>query len=131
MARQKSKARHFSARFNPVTDDNERRVIEIIDDYAGRGYNFKNLALNAILEYEGVPVVSPSAMNSMQLLKQMQSMLVEFAQEILEQINSGERSAAQYEDVGDEGNEGAPSRFAQQFAAGFMERQRRVMGDED
>lgn len=130
MVRKKSEARHFSARFNPITDENERRVIEIIDDYVKRGYNFKNLALNAILEYEGVPVVSPHTMNSMQLLKQMQSMLVEFAQEILEQINSGERSTAQYDDASDE-DEGAPSRFAQQFAAGFMERQRRVMGDED
>lgn len=121
MTREKtSEARYFSARFNPKTSEEDKKAVEIIDEWIARGYNFKSIVTDAILRSEGY---TPEMFNdpASQLLNRMEDILADFAEDLIKRIGSAPRRPV-LEDNGDEGEESANG-FARNFAKGFIQRQ--------
>lgn len=130
MPRKPSEAKHYSVRLNPRTDENERRVIEIVEAYKEQGATFKDVVIPAILQMEGLPLIDRSSLGLQAIMRQMQGMLERFAQDIVEQMRAGGHTLPD-DDTDYSAESGAPSAFAKRFANSFLERQQRVMGDED
>lgn len=132
MSKQKtSKARVYAMRLNPI-NERERKVMEIIEGWIERDYDFKKLAMDRILRGEGF---TPEMFEHDQrgqfayFLSQMESMFSRFAEEIISELqHGGARMSAENQDAGQDGE---TSQFAQNFARSFIQRQKRGLGDDE
>lgn len=127
MARQKtSKAVIYSARLNPVTSEEDRKAIEIIKDLEADGFNFKQIAVDAILRAGGVkPEMFAREGGTSKLLAQLETMLADFSSDLMRNLKN--RGDVQTE--GDESDDEGISNFASTFAKGYIQRQQQALGD--
>lgn len=127
MARAKtSQAKIYPARLNPA-NELEAKAIEIINYWADRGVNFKQLIVDNILRCEGITPEMFSQQSGAFLFDRFEGMLNQFAGELLEKIQvKGSRIAVE----SDEDERVATSRFAKNFTRSFVQRQQAVQGDE-
>jgi DNA-binding transcriptional MerR regulator len=122
-----TEAEHRSMRLNPRTSAADAKVLEIIKKWEAQGFNFKQIASDAILRAEGIrpETFNDPALKDQQLLGQIEDMLARFADDLIKQIGSrSQGTRADEEDDGDDGPEEQPvSKFARNFAKGFLQRQ--------
>lgn len=120
MPREKtSQAEHFSARLNPVTSPEDRAALEIIHDLEGKGYNFKQIVVDAILKASGHTPEMFAKHNPADLLLGVENLLERFTGEIIGQIRQGNVSLDELTDADEHGN----SPFMQNFTKSFVRRQ--------
>lgn len=124
-----SKAKYYSARFNPATSEEDARTIEIIERYLAEGYKFKDIAQDAILRAEGYKpeMFNSGDRNDMKFLSQLENMFTRFAEELMQRI--GDRAYITGDTAPDDEPEQPTSKFARSFAKGFLQRQQ--SGDKD
>lgn len=131
MARQKTtKAEIHCARFNPIHPE-ELRVIEAINYWKERGFNFKQLVTDRILRVEGVPPEfygNQHEVTSEAIAGVIEPLLERFAQEIIEQLRAQGVAVQGHELSNDDLR---PSTFAKTFASSFMKRQQQGLGDDE
>lgn len=126
MARQKTtQAVIKHARFNPATSAEEKAALDIIQELEADGYNFKQIAVDAILRMNGAKPEMFARPNPQNMMADMEDMLSRYAQEI---ITAVKRGGVQIED---EANGDSDSPFSRNFAKSFMQRNQRAMGDEE
>lgn len=121
MARQPSIAVYYHANMNPRTSETDRKAVEIIEALKAKGFNFKQIAVDAILRAQGVdPIAVPQ--NGLTTVA-LEDLLTRFADQIISEIKSTGGSI-RLPDVQqeDEGN-GKASPFAKRFAKSFANRQ--------
>lgn len=121
MARQPSIAVYYHANLNPRTSEADRKAVEIIEGLKAKGYNFKQIAVDAILQVNGIdPAVIPQ--NGLTTVA-LEDLLTRFADQIIGEIKSSGGSIrlpdAQPEDTAN----GKASPFAKRFAKSFASRQ--------
>lgn len=120
MPREKtSQAEHFSARLNPITSPEDRAALEIIHDLEGKGYNFKQIVVDAILRVSGHTPEMFSRHNPSDLLLGVENLLERFAGEIVGQIKQGNITLEDIPGTDVSGN----SPFMQNFTKSFVQRQ--------
>jgi hypothetical protein len=120
MPRQKTtQAEHFSARLNPVTSPEDRAALEIIHDLEDKGYNFKQIVVDAILKASGHTPEMFARHNPSDLLLGIENLLERFTGEIIGQIRQGNISLDDIADADANGN----SPFMQNFTKSFVQRQ--------
>lgn len=121
MAKQTSKAEHFSARLNPRSSEAERRALEIITSLTGQGYNFKEIVVDAIIRAGGIdPATLPSAGLT---ADKLETVLAQFADKIIGELKAaGVKTPNDSEFEIDETEESSP--FARNFAASFSNRKK-------
>ena len=132
MAREKtSKAVIKTARINPETSAEEKTALEIINRWEKQGYNFKQIAVDAILQADGKrPEMFTKQGNSGQaIIASMEHLLAQFAQEIIQALQGSGLQAPAQDDDADDGQ--GTSSFARGFAKSFMQRQQRGLGSDD
>lgn len=113
------------ARLNPVTSIEDKKALEIIAELEAEGYNFKQIAVDAILRAGGAKPEMFARTSNGDLMSGMEDMLSRFADEILSKIQiSGGR-------INEESSDDQESPFSRNFAKSFMQRQQRAMGDEE
>lgn len=120
-----SEAEKLTAHLNPIHPD-EREVLNIVRELKGRGYNFKQIVVDAILRWDGKDPVTFQHEPGASILPQLEQMFASFAQEIVNQVKTGRIQA---DDIEEDGERASP--FAQRFAKSFVQRQQRAMGDEE
>ncbi len=121
MAREASIAVYYHANLNPRTSEADRKAIEIIEALKKQGYNFKQIAVDAILKNNGInPSVIPQ--NGLTTVG-LEDILTRFADQIISEIKANGGSIrlpdVQSEDV----SNGKASPFAKRFAKSFANRQ--------
>lgn len=128
-----SEAVYKTMRLNPKNDV-DREVLEILNELEdpAKGITFKTVAVDAILRNAGrtPEIVSRDYDLGSRLLAQLEQLFARFAQEIITQLSKGGIRVEADDDDEPESND-KPSRYARTFAKSFIERQRRVMGDEE
>lgn len=126
MARQKTtQAVIKTVRINPATSPEDRAALEIIQELETQGYNFKQIAVDAILRANGAKPEMFSRPEPKDIMSSMEDMLSSFAQEILSEVRRGGVQTEE-EPAADQN-----SPFSRNFAKSFMQRQQRAMGDEE
>lgn len=124
MARQKTtQAVIKHARLNPVTSAEDKAALDIIQELEADGYNFKQIAVDAILRVNGMKPEMFARPNPQNMMTDMEDMLSRFAQEIVLAVKRG---GIQPNDE-PEGETDSP--FSRNFAKSFMQRNQRAMGD--
>lgn len=129
-----TKAKYYSARFNPDTSEEDARVIEIVEHWIAQGHTFKSVAQDGILHRSGYrpEMFSDPNLANAKLLGQIEDMMARFADELIRHMDSlprgGGRVQPDYDDDGQE-TPGATSAFARNFAKGFLQRQQ--SGDDE
>lgn len=120
-----SKAVYYAARFNPKTSEEDAKAIEIIERLKDRGFNFKAIAQDAILRADGVTpeMFSDSTSANAMLIGKIEDILAHFAEELISRMGSLPRVASEADEDSDEYELGETSKFARNFARGFLQRQ--------
>lgn len=119
MKRVPSEAVYFHARLNPATSEADKAALEIINDLISRNYNFKEIAVDAILRSAGVdPATLPQTGLTASALEDL---LTRFGDRLINEIKAGGGYIPQTEPEPDEGN-GKPSPFTRRFAQSFANR---------
>lgn len=114
-----------SARFNPTTSEKDMKALEIIEDLEGKGYNFHQIAVDAILHRGGAtPEMFDRENTAQQIMARLEGVLANFSDELMHNLKS--RGSLDLED-----DDGEVSRFTSNFARGFLERQQQVLGDDE
>lgn len=114
-------AMYRTARFNPATSQEDRDAVAIIQRLEADGYNFKQIAQDAILRADGKsPDMYAKPANSFDGLR---SLLEEFAQTLIDEIRSRGSAPAVSDD--DDYVEAGSTQFVAKFAASFLDRQRK------
>lgn len=122
MAREKSKARIFSARLNPINPE-EKTVMEMIERYGKESITFKDMVLEAFLEREGfTPQLFQREPQTNGVDRDdMETMLKAFAREIIGELKAaGVRAGA---GGGGEIDDNA-EQISANLARGFMQRRK-------
>lgn len=126
MARQKTtQAVIKHARFNPATSAEEKAALEIIEELEADGYNFKQIAVDAILRVNGMKPEMFARPNPQNMMADMEDMLSRYAQEIITAVKRGGIH------VEDEPGGETDSPFSRNFAKSFMQRNQRAVGEEE
>ena len=115
-----SKARFFSARFNPVTSEEDRRALEYIDQWMADRYNFKAIITDAILHRAGHRPEMFSQPSNALTVERLEDILADFAESLIKRL--GERP--QLTHVAADGNDEDTTSFSRNFAIGFLQRQK-------
>ncbi len=113
------------ARLNPVTSAEDKAALEIIDQLEADGYNFKQIAVDAILRVNGMKPEMFARPNPQNMMADMEDMLSRFAQEIVTAVKHGSVQP-ESESISE-----SDSPFSRNFAKSFMQRNQRAMGDEE
>lgn len=130
-----SKARIFTARLNPIEEKpREKRAVELLDQLEKQGFNFKEVIVDAILRADGAtpemfdqPVVSIGSVdNEARMINRIESMLSQFAEEIIGRLASSGVQPTTPTNTDDESKV-----FAQNFAKSFIQRQQNLGHDLD
>lgn len=115
-----------SARFNPVTSEKDMKALEIIEELEGKGYNFHQIAVDAILTRGGAtPEMFDPENGTRNMISQLETMLADFSADLMRNLK-GRRDF----DIDDD-DEGRVSQFTANFAKGFLARQQQVLGDDE
>lgn len=130
-----SKAKIYHARLNPI-NPHEGRAMELIEEWEQKGVNFKQLAVDRILRCEGytpelfdTEIAKAPSIDVGELVGQMQTLLEQFAAEIVSHIQKGHKSGASPIEDEDDGEQ--VSRFSRNFVNGFIQRQQQGRGNDD
>lgn len=129
MSRQKTtQAVILSARLNPVTSEYDRKALEIIRELEANGFNFKQIAVDAILRAGGAkPEMFERDSGTAALLARFETLLADFSTDLVRNLKS--RGNLPVDD--DEDDEEGVSRFASTFAKGYLQRQQQALGDDE
>ena len=123
-----SKAVYKTARLNPVTSQADRDVLEIVERLEAEGWNFKQIAVDAILRADGrTPEIYDKPGLSMNALEPL---LEQFAKEIISEIRRSGISTSK-PGADSETDESEVTPFSRTFAKSFVQRQQRTMGDDE
>jgi hypothetical protein len=123
-----SQARYISARLNPTTSSEDKEALAIIDGLISQGFNPHQIIVDAILRAgHWTPEMFPKQ-GSFDMVALMESLLSNFAREIIEEIHK-----AGFTMVSENGEQesGDTSEFVNNFARTFMQRQQRALGDKE
>lgn len=123
-----SEAQVFSLRLNPIHPQ-EEKLIGIIEDWKGQGYDFKTLVSDRIFRAEGI---KPESYSVERILPEMMAnalepLLERFAEHIIQQLHAGGVTTSSSEQEYGE----APSQLAKNFARSFVQRQRKALNEDD
>lgn len=129
MARKKTSAAVIlSARLNPVTSQYDRKALEIVKHQETKGFNFKQVAVDAILRSEGyTPEMFERDTSVSKLFAHLETMLADFSSQLMESLKN--RGVSSIDD--DLHSEGGISKFSQTFARGYLQRQQQALGDDE
>lgn len=129
MARKKTSAAVIlSARLNPVTSQYDRKALEIVKHQETKGFNFKQVAVDAILRSEGyTPEMFERDTSVSKLFAHLETMLADFSSQLMEGLKN--RGVSSIDD--DLHSEGGISKFSQTFARGYLQRQQQALGDDE
>lgn len=119
-AKKTSQARFFSARFNPVTSEEDRLALEYIDHWMAHRYNFKAIITDAILHRAGHRPEMFSQTSNALTVERLEDILSDFAEDLIQRLGAmprGNRHAATDDDDED------TTSFSRNFAKGFLQRQ--------
>ena len=120
-----SRARFFSARFNPATSAEDEQALLFIQQWMDQGYNFKAIVLDAVLARAGHRPEMFAKPNQELLLTRLEDMLADFAEDLIKRL--GERSPASGATA--EAESGDVTTFSRNFAKGFLHRQKSGRGE--
>lgn len=125
-----TKAKYYSARFNPATSEEDAKAVEIIERLQAEGFKFKDIAQDAILRADGYKpeMFSSGDRDTMKLLSQLENMFTRFAEELIQRIGDRPQGTG-YTAPDDDEPEQPTSKFARSFAKTFLQRQQN--GDSD
>jgi len=120
-----AKSKVFSVRLHP-SDEREARVISILDDLISKGFSMREIFTDAILRAEGYTPEMFRDTDERITRTYLETLLSEFGQDLLSQIENGTISAKAQTDkrpspFGDDEDEDAMRNIAQ----GFMNRRSR------
>lgn len=129
--RKPSEAKHYSIRLNPSYEPGDVELYRIIEQYRAQGYTFKEIVRAALLTEAGFdPAQYSSRLQTGAIVASMESLLAEFAEHIIKELNTGVSAGRRtsrrrdYEDDDREGDDDdVPSPEALNFARGFVRRQ--------
>lgn len=128
-----TKAKYYSARFNPETSEEDARVIEIVEHWIAQGgHTFKSISQDAILHRNGhrPEMFSDPNLANAKLLGQFEDMLTRFAEDLMRHMDALPRGGGRAQpDHDDDEPPGSTSAFARNFAKGFLQRQQ--SGDDE
>jgi len=114
-----------SARLNPVTSEKDMKALEIIEELEGKGFNFHQIAVDAILAKGGAtPEMFDQENMARHIMSRLEGVLANFSDELMHNLKS--RGGLDLDD-----DDGEVSRFTSTFARGFLERQQQVLGDDE
>lgn len=115
-----SNAVHFSARFNPDTSEEDKLVLQYIQDGIDRGYNFKQIAQDAILKAGGAePEMFSKPNDPATVTAELETLLARFAEDLFLRIGTiGVIQEAREE------HSDTPTSFTKNFARSFLDRQK-------
>lgn len=121
MPRQPSIAVYYHANLNPRTSETDRQAIEIIEGLKAKGFNFKQIAVDAIIRASGIdPVAIPQ--NGLTTVA-LEELLARFADQIITEIKSNGGSIRLPDTQPEDESNGKASPFAKRFAKSFANRQ--------
>lgn len=121
MARQSSIAKYYHANMNPRTSEADRQAVEIIEGLKEKGFNFKQIAVDAILRASGVnPIAIPQ--NGLTTVA-LEELLTRFADQIITEIKNNGGSIRLPDAQPEDESSGKASPFAKRFAKSFANRQ--------
>lgn len=118
-----------AARLNPATSQYDRDALKIVTDLEAKGFNFKQVAVDAILRAGGhtPEMYERQSGQGAMLIERMESLFERFAEEILEQVKSGRVVVGR----GGDDDGATASAFTRNFARGFLQRQQQGGGDDE
>jgi DNA-binding transcriptional MerR regulator len=138
-----------SARFNRQREQDEA-ALQIIEHWDRQGYSFKELVTDRLIRGENVdpvmfqkgdyPYQKPATVDDIRdllsempqssgiTLDEVRQLLESFADEIVRHLK---KSGGRVHDTLDDDDGETVSTFAKNFARGFMQRQRKGMGEDD
>lgn len=124
-----SKAVIKSARFNPETSDLDKRVLKTVADLEEKGWNFKQIVVDAVIKCSGetVDYVDRPGVNR----AGMEQLFEQFAKEIIREIRSGGFTTKAQLDEDDDDESGEVTPFTRNFARSFIQRQQRATGEDE
>lgn len=114
-----TKAEYRSMRINPETSKEDADTLEIIERLEKQGYNFKQIAQDAILRAGGAKPEMYSKNPSGFILGSIEDMLSRFASELIGSMRGG-AGRARFEEIPEDAD---ISPFASKFAQSFIQRQ--------
>lgn len=136
-----SEAKLFTARINPKTSPEEKAVLKIIRNKQKQSFNFKQIAVDAILRAEGyTPEMFAQNTDaqasqiadevSLKLGKTFEKLLSGFAQHIIDELRKSGVNLPYEANVDTEKGE-TISPFAMNFARGYIEREKQGIAQID
>lgn len=125
--RKTSRAVYKTARLNPTTSQLDKEALEIIERLEAQGWNFKQIAVDAILRAGGkTPEMFEQSGGTVAGLEKL---LDQFAKEIINEVRKGGVFTGNQQDDEDE-DDIEMSPFTRSFARSFIERQQRASEDD-
>jgi predicted transcriptional regulator len=129
-----SKAVIKCARLNPINEAEEKALL-IIDHLESKGYNFKQIVVDAINRAGGVTpemFTKDEDRQTARMAKMLENALEQFGQELTEKLQ--EKLQAKVSPSGifadDDEEGGSKSQFVRTFAKGFLQRQQSALGED-
>lgn len=125
-----SQSRIYSFRLNPI-NAYEKQVIDIFDYWLTQSVGHKQVIVDRVLRGEGhTPEMyeSETAPLAARLAAQLEPMLKQFAYELLKNYPAAQGTGARRVPEDDD-NE--VTQFTRNFARGFLQRSREVVGDDE
>lgn len=122
-----SRAVHKTARLNPI-NELERRALEVIEYWEGKGINFKQLVVDRLarVDLELTPEIfaKDNALNGLSI----EGVLQQYSEYLLDELRKqGFSTPAQSTPQEDTDN----GTFSQNLASGFLARKRQARGDDE
>jgi hypothetical protein len=122
-----SQAVHKTARLNPI-NPLERRVLEVILYWEGKGINFKQLVVDRLsrVDLELTPEIfaKDSALHGLSI----ESVLQQYSEYLLDELRKQGFSTPMQSTPQEDADNGT---FSQNLASGFLARKRQARGDDE